>query len=193
LKSDPSDQAVYNNLGTIFSSNSPQALPFLLDLANTAAVPNIRTVAFFYAMRRNPDKGQVADTLMHMLGEKQNESIVSEALFRMTFEEHRQVLAKIVESANPNKFDAIEKIYKGGSITLRTDLLAAVATLRDDPRAVSFIMDAAQNDKDLAVRKAALGALMGQRGAAGVRGLENLLRTLPPKPPAAPAPKGAGQ
>ena len=186
LKSDPSDQAVFNNLGTIYSSNSPQALPFLLDLASSAASPNTRTVAFFYATPRNPDKGQVASTLMEMLGKKENESIVSEALFRMTFSEHREVLAKIVESANPNKFDAIEKIYRGGSITLRSDLLAAVATLRDDPRAVSFIIDAAQNDKDLAVRRAALEALMSQKGAADVKTLENLLSTLPPKNSAAP-------
>ena len=101
LKSDPSDQAVFANLGTIFSSNSPQALPFLLDLANSAASPNTRTVAFFYAMRRNPDKVQVANTLMEMLGKKENESIVSEALFRMTFEEHRAVLAKIVAEREP--------------------------------------------------------------------------------------------
>jgi hypothetical protein len=130
---------------------------------------------------------------MEMLGKKENESIVSEALFRMTYMEHREVLAKIVESANPDKFDAIEKIYRGGSITLRSDLLTAVATLRDDPRAVSFITDAAQNDKDLAVRRAALQALMSQKGTAGVKALENLLGTLPPKKLAAPIPKGTGQ
>jgi tetratricopeptide (TPR) repeat protein len=191
LRADPSDQAVFNNLGTIFSCNSPQALPFLLDLANSAANPNTRTVAFFYAVRRNPDRIKVANTLMEMLTKKENESIVSEALFRMTFEEHRAVLAKIVQSTNANKFDAIEKIYRGGSITLRSDLLTAVATLRDDPRAESFIMDAAQNDKDLSVRRAALEALMNQKGAADVKALENLLRTPPPQrntPPISVAP-----
>src|SRR5262245_12096517 len=134
LKKDPSDPAAIANLGTIFSSNTPQALPFLLDLSNSAASPTARTIAFFYAMRRNPDKVQVANTLMEMLGKKENEAIVSEALFRMTFEEHRKVLEKIVASPNPNKFDAIEKIYRGGSITLRSDLLAEVAKLRDEPR-----------------------------------------------------------
>ena len=113
LKKDPADQTVFNNLGTIFSSNSPQALPFLLELSNSAASPNIRTVAFFYAMRLNPDKVQVANTLMDMLKKKENEPIVSEALYRMPYEVHRQVLAKIVENANPNKFDAIEKILSG--------------------------------------------------------------------------------
>jgi hypothetical protein len=135
LKRDPADQAVFNNLGTIFSSNSPQALPFLLELSNSAASPNIRTVAFIYAMRLNPDKVQVANTLMEMLKKKENEPIVSEALYRMPYEVHRAVLAKIVESTNPTKFDAIEKIYRGGSITLRSDLLAAVAKLKEDPRA----------------------------------------------------------
>jgi len=143
-------------------------------------------------MRRNPDKGQVANTLMEMLGKKENESIVSEALFRMTFEEHRQVLAKIVAGPNPNKFDAIEKIYRGGSITLRTDLLTTVATLKNDPKAESFIMDAAQNDKDLSVRRAAIEALMMQKRGADVKALEYLLSTVPPKntapPPVAAAP-----
>jgi len=188
LKKDPSDPAVVANLGTIFNSNSPLALPFLLDLSNSAVSPTTRTIAFFYAMRRNPDKGQVANTLMEMLGKKENESIVSEALFRMTFEEHRQVLAKIVASPNPNKFDAIEKIYRGGSITLRTDLLTAVATLRNDPKAECFIMDAAQNDKDLAVRQAAIEALIMQKHGADARSLQNLLSTMPPKKIAPPVP-----
>jgi outer membrane protein assembly factor BamD (BamD/ComL family) len=182
LKKDPSDPAVIANLGTIYNSRSPLALPFLLDLANSAASPNTRTIAFFYAMRRNPDKAQVANTMMEMLGKKENEPIVSEALFRMTYEEHRAVLAKIVASSNPNKFDAIEKIYRGGSITLRSDLLTAVASLRNDPRAESFIMDAAQNDKDLAVRRAAIEALMSQRD---VKSLDKLLT---PQPPNATAP-----
>jgi tetratricopeptide (TPR) repeat protein len=181
LRKDPSDPAVIANLGTIFNSNSPQALPFLLDLSNSAVSPTTRTIAFFYAMRRNPDKVQVANTIMEMLGKKENEDIVNEALFRMTYIEHRAVLAKIVASPNPNKFDAIEKIYRGGSITLRSDLLTAVATLRDDPKAQSFIMDAAQNDKDLAVRQAAIEALMIQKHGADVKALQNLLDTMPPK------------
>ena len=188
LKNDPADQAVLNNLGTIFSSNSPQALPFLLDLSNSAASPNIRTTAFFFAMRLNPDRVQVANTMMEMLGKKENEGIVSEALFQMKYVEHRAVLAKIVESSNPNKFDAIEKIYRGGSITLRSDLLDAVAKLRDDPRAESFILDAAKNDKDLAVRRAALNALVNLKGAADVRTLESLLSPMPAKNTTAPAP-----
>src|SRR6185436_7246651 len=133
---------------------------------SSAASPATRTIAFFYAMRLNPDKVQVANTLMEMLGKKENESIVNEALFRMTYEEHRKVLAKIIASPNPNKFDAIEKVYRGGSITLRTDLLMAVATLRNDPKAEAFITDAAQNDVDLAVRRAAIEALMILKGAA---------------------------
>jgi tetratricopeptide (TPR) repeat protein len=174
LKLDPSDQAVVNNLGTIFSCNSPQALPFLLDLSNSAVSPATRNIAFFYAMRRNPDRVQVANTLMEMLTKKENESIVSEALFRMTYDEHRKVLEKIVTSSNPNKFDAIEKIYRGGSITLRTDLLNFVATLKDDPKSDSFLIDAAQNDKDLAVRQAALTALKLKKGG-NIQALENLL------------------
>jgi hypothetical protein len=188
LKIDPSDQAVLANLGSIFSSMSPQALPFLLDLSNSASSPNIRTTAFFYAMRLNPDRVQVANTMMEMLGKKENEPIVSEALFRMPYLVHREVLAEIVRSSNSNKFDAIEKIYRGGSITLRSDLLDAVAKLKDDPRAESFIIDAAKNDKDMAVRRAALEALIRLKGAADVRTLENLLKTMPTKSTSPPAP-----
>ena len=177
LRKDPADPAVFANIGTIFNSRSPQALPFLFELANSAASPNVRTIAFFYAMRRNPDRVQVANTLMEMLEKKENEAIVSEALFRMTYVEHREVLAKIVESPTPNKFDAIEKIYRGGSITLRSDLLMLLAKLKDDRRADSFIQDAAQNDKDLAVRRAAVEALMSQKSAASMRELENSLKT----------------
>jgi outer membrane protein assembly factor BamD (BamD/ComL family) len=191
LKIDPSDQAVINNLGTIFSCNSPQALPFLLDLSNSAVSPATRNIAFFYAMRRNPDRVQVANTLMEMLKKKENESIVSEALFRMTYEEHRQVLMKIVTSPNPNKFDAIERIYRGGSITLRTDLLNAVATLKDDPKADSFIKDDGLNDKDLAVRQAAVTALQLKNGG-NIQVLENLLgittvKKIAPSTPSAPS------
>jgi tetratricopeptide (TPR) repeat protein len=188
LKKDPSDPAVIANLGTIFNSSSPQALPFLLDLSNSAVSPTTRTIAFFYAMRRNPDQVQVANTLMEMLGKKENEPIVSEALFRMTYEEHRKVLEKIVASPNPNKFDAIEKIYHGGSITLRIDLLSDVAKLRDDPKAASFIMDAAQNDKDLTVRQAAIEDLMLQKHGADVKELKSLLSTQPPRKAAPPVP-----
>ena len=188
LKKDPSDPAVIANLGTIYNSRSPLALPLLLDLANSAASPNTRTIAFFYATRRNPDKVQVANTMMEMLGKKENESIVNEALFRMTYDQHRKVLVSIVASSNPNKFDAIEKIYRGGSITLRQDLLGFVASLKNDPKAESFIMDAAQNDKDLAVRRAAIEALVNLKSGTDVKALENLLSTVPPKKVAPPVP-----
>ena len=186
LKIDASDPAAIANLGTIFSSNSPQVLPFLLELSNSAASNNVRTIAFFFAMRRNPDKLQVANTLMEMLNKKDNEDIVSEALFRMTYQEHRAVLAKIVESPNPGKFDAIEKIYRKGSITLRSDLLTAVSTLKEDSRAESFILDAAQNDKDLTVRRVAISALVHLKGSVDVKTLETLLSPQPRKPAAGP-------
>ena len=189
LKADPSDPAVIANLGTIFSCNSSQVLPFLLNLyANSAASPNARTSAFFFAMRRNPDKEQVANTLMEMLEKKENEPVVSEALFRMTYQEHRAVLERIVGSSNPDKFTAMEKIYRGGSITLRSDLLMVVAKLAD-PRAQDFIVDAAQNDKDAIVRQAAIEALMSRKDATDVKTWENLLMTLPRTPPAPPAPR----
>ena len=103
---------------------------------------------------------------MDMLA-KGNEEVVSEALFRMTFEEHRAVLEKIVASSHPDKFPMIEKIYRGGSITLRSDLIQIVSKLTD-PRAWAFIADAAQNDKDLVVRQTATEVLARRNAPAEV-------------------------
>ena len=60
LKNDPSDQAVFNNLGAIYSSNSPQALPFLLDLASSAASPTPGLSLSFMPFAAIPTRGQVA-------------------------------------------------------------------------------------------------------------------------------------
>jgi tetratricopeptide (TPR) repeat protein len=168
LKSDPSDPAVLANLGAIYLSKSPQALPFLLALsANEAASPNARTLGFYWAARHNPNKEEVARTLMDLLSQKDKEDLVSEALFRMTIEEHRLVLEKIVAGSHPDKFAMIEKIYRGGSITLRSDLIEIVAKLAD-AKAWAFIADAAQNDKELLVRRTAAEALARRNRVPGV-------------------------
>jgi HEAT repeat protein len=187
LKIDPSDPAVIANLGAIYLSKSPQALPFLLALsASETASPNARTVAFYWACRYNPDKEQVARSLMDLLAKKEKESevVVSEALFRMTFEEHRAVLEKIVASSHPDKLAMIEKIYGGGSITLRSDLIQIVSKLTD-PKAWAFIEDAAQNDKDLVVRRAAAEVLARRKRASEVPNIA-------PRPTTPPAPRARG-
>jgi tetratricopeptide (TPR) repeat protein len=176
LKANPSDPVVVANLGAIYLSNAPQAFPFLLNLSlNAAASPKVRENAFFWANRKNPDKKQVADGLMDMLAKKDNEPLVNEALFRMTFEEHRLVLDQIVASARPDKFPAIGKIYQGGSITLRSDLVERVGRL-SDPRALTFVLDVAQNDKDIPVRRAAIQALTTRKNPTDEKTLEGLLK-----------------
>jgi tetratricopeptide (TPR) repeat protein len=193
LKIDPSDPAVLANLGGIYQTKSPQALPFLLALsANEAASPNARTLGFYWAARYNPNKEEVARTMMDLLSQKGKEDLVSEALFRMTIEEHRLVLEKIVASSHPDKFAMIEKIYRGGSSTLRGDLIEIVAKLTD-PKAWAFISDAAQNDKDLLVRTTAAEMLARRnrtempnivsptRPASGIRG-GGPVRIIPPVP-----------
>ncbi len=188
LKRDPSDPAVIANLGAIYLCKSPQALPFLMDLSMSAAAnPNVRENAFFWASRKNPDKEQVAQDLMDRLMKTGNEALVSEALFRMTFGEHREVLDHIVLSSNPNKFSAIEKIYRGGSITLRSDLVERVAKL-SDPQAFKFVMNVAQNDKDLAVRNAAIQALENRNDPSDVKSIETWLKGLPTISATTPAP-----
>ena len=166
LKADPSDPAAVANLGSVFSSNSPQALPFLLDLSKNAVSPEVREIAFFYAMRKNPDRIQVANTFIEMLAKKENERLVSEALYRMQRGEHQQVLDKIIDSPNPTKFDAMEKIYRGASasIVLKCDLFASAARLQD-ARALNFMLNAAQNDMDMKVRECASIAIENRKGA----------------------------
>ena len=188
LKTDPSDPAIIANLGNIANSNSPQALPFLLTLVgNAAASPNTRTNAFFWATRRT-DKEQLAKALMDLLAKKENESIVNVALFRMSITEHRAVLEQIASSSHPEKLTMLEKIYGGGSVQLRSDLLRAVSRI-PDPKALAFIADAAQNDKDAAVRNVAVQALASRRDLNDVKTLENLLKSLPRTPSTtAPAP-----
>ena len=181
LKADPSDPAVLANLGTIANSESPQALPFLLGIwGNVASSPNMRNNAFFWASRRNPDKGQVAKVIMDLLAKRETEAIASEALSLMTFADHRAVLEKIVTSSNPEKFGLMEKIYRNGSVLLRSDLLMFVGRL-NDPKAVPFIVAAVQNERDAAVRRAAAQALGGRKDV-DVETREKLMKMPLPAP-----------
>jgi tetratricopeptide (TPR) repeat protein len=190
LKVTPSDPAVVANLGTIANSDSRQAVPFLLSVwVNTSATPNVRNNAFFWFSRRNPNKEEVANAIMNLLTKRETEGVASEALYRMTVADHRAVLEKIVTSSNPEKFVLMEKIYRNGSVLLRTDLLMFLARL-DDSRAVPFIVQAAQNDSDLSVRRAAAQAL-GNRKDVDVGTLQNLMRSAPPTPRAPQPPRFA--
>ena len=181
LKIDPSDPVVLANLGTIANSDSPQALPFLVSIwANVASSPNMRNNAFFGASRRNPDKEQVAKAIMDLLAKRETESVASEALYLMTVADHRAVLEKIVMSSNPDKFVLMEKIYRNGSVLLRTDLLMFLGRL-NDPKATPFIVGAAQNDRDASVRRAAVQSLGGRKDV-DVEMLEKLIKSPPPAP-----------
>jgi tetratricopeptide (TPR) repeat protein len=188
MKADPSDRAVSANLGVIANSNSPRAVPFLLSVwGNTATPPNMRNNAFFWFSRRNPDKSEVAKAIMDLLAKRETEHVGSEALFRMTVADHRAVLEKIVTSSNPEKFALMEKIYRNGSVLLRTDLLMFVGRL-DSPRAVPFIAQAAQSDKDLSVRRAA-AQILANRKDVDTQMLEALMKSsTPPTPPRPPQP-----
>jgi hypothetical protein len=118
---------------------------------------------------------------MDLLSKKENEPRVNGALFLMTFEEHRLVLDQVVASARPDKFPAIEKIYRGGSITLRSDLVERVARL-SDPKALTFVLDVAQNDKDIAVRNAAIQALTFRKNPGDEKMFEGILKGLNSQP-----------
>jgi hypothetical protein len=181
LQADPSDPSVVANLGTIANSESSLAIPFLLSVwGNVAATPNARNNAFFWFSRRNPDKEEVAKAIMELLAKPQTEKLGSEALYRMTVADHRAVLEKITTSSSPEKFALMDKIYRNGSALLKTDLLMFISRL-NDPKAVPFLLDAAQNDRDASVRRAAIQAL-GSRKDVDVETLERLMKAAPPTP-----------
>jgi len=179
LKANPSDPAVLANLGTIANSDSLRAVPFLLSVwVNTSAVPNMRNSAFFWFSRRNPNKEEVAKAIMDLLAKRETEGVASEALYLMTVADHRAVLEKIVNSLNPEKFALMEKIYRNGSVLLRTDLLMFVSRLSDS-RAVPFIAQAARQDRDLSVRRAAAQALANRKDV-DLALLEDLMKSATP-------------
>jgi HEAT repeat protein len=115
---------------------------------------------------------------MDLLEKRETERVASQALYLMTVADHRAVLEKIVASSNPQKFVLMDKIYRNGSTLLKTDLLMFVARL-NDPNAVPFIVQAAQNDTDLSVRRAAVQAL-GNRKDVDVEILQDLMKSSTP-------------
>jgi tetratricopeptide (TPR) repeat protein len=181
LKANPSDPAVMVNLGTIANSDSPQKVTFLFSIwGNAAASPNMRNSAYFWFARMNPNREEVAKTTMDLLAKPETEKVGSEALFRLSVADHRAVLEKIVMSSNPEKFPLMKKIYQNGSVMLRSDLLMFVGRL-SDPKSVPFIIDAAQNDADASVRRAAVQALSGRKDV-DVETLRRLMNSAPPAP-----------
>jgi len=184
LKADPSNPAVIPNLSVIANTNYPQRVPFLLSVwANPSSSPNVRNEAFFWYGRTNPDKGAVAKEIMTLLESKETEALASETLAGLTIPHHRAVLGQIASSSRSNKFDLMKKIYQRGSQRLRTDLLMVISKL-EDPKAVPFLVDAAQNDPDAAVRRVAAQELTSRKDVDAAT-LERLLRSTP-TPPQAP-------
>jgi tetratricopeptide (TPR) repeat protein len=179
LKGDPSNAAVIANLSGIANSKSPQSVPLLQGIwTNPATSPNARNQAFFWYGRSNPDKEAVAKAILKLLESRETEVVASEALSLMTIPHHREVLGYVATSSHPNKFELMKKIYRRGSVRLRTDLLESIARLSDS-RAVPFLMDAAQNDEDDTVRRVAAEKLMNRKDV-DVNTFKNLLNTPPP-------------
>jgi len=184
LKTNPSDPAVIANLGWIANTNSLQRIPLLLSIwTNPLSSPSARNQAFFWYGRRNPDKEAVAKAILSLLESPATEAVASEALSIMTVPDHRAVLDKVVSSSHPNKFDLMKKIYQRGSVLLRSDLLMFISK-SSDPKAVPFLLNAAQTEYDPAVRRVAAEALMSRKDV-NVKQYEMLLKapTPAPRPP----------
>jgi hypothetical protein len=181
LKANPSDPAVMANLGNIANCDSPQRVPFLFSIfGNTAASPNMRNSAFFWFSRSNPNKEEVANTVMDLLAKADTEKIASEALFQLSVADHRAVLEKVVMSSRPDKFTLMKKIFKNGSPILKGDLLMFIGRLNDS-RSVPFIVENAQNDPDSSVRRAGAQALTGRKDV-DVETVRRLMNSAPPAP-----------
>jgi hypothetical protein len=68
-----------------FQQQFPAGLAVSLELSNSAASPQYTDGRFFYAMRLNPDKVQVANTLMDMLKKKRMSPSSAKPLYRMPY------------------------------------------------------------------------------------------------------------
>ncbi len=186
LKADPSDPAVIANLSAIANSNSSQALPFLLNLMGSpTASPNARSQAAFWVSRRNGDKDQVARAFMEMLSNSKKDTdtaVLVDALNRLPAADRRAAFDQMAQSQNADSLAMLEKVYHSStaSVGLRGDVLQSVAKIMD-PRALSFITDVAQNEKDSTLRRNAVVAL-GSRKDVDVKTLESILKSLPRTP-----------
>lgn len=191
LKTDPADPAVISNLGTIANSSSAQALPFLMGLVTSpTANPNAKSQALFWATRRTGDKDQMAKALMDMLSGpngKETETIVTEVLQRFSAIERRNALALITQSQNAERVNLMDRLYRAGGPPVRLDIVravgqmpqgAAASTQAMDRRVLTFLTEAAQNDKDTSVRRTAIQALASRKDV-DVKTLESLLRSVP--------------
>jgi tetratricopeptide (TPR) repeat protein len=188
LKTDPSDPAVIANLGTIASSSSPQALPFLVTLTASPASPNARSQAIFWMSRGNGDKSAMAIALIEMLRnskDKETDTAVADALARLNSAERREAVDKIGEVKSAERLAMLEKIYRNSNNQMLRTQIAQAAAQMPDPKALAFLADVARNDKDTSVRRAAIQALAGRKDADTVKTLEEILKSLPPTTPAA--------
>jgi len=186
LKVDPSDPAVVANFTSIANSGSAQAVPFFVTVSGSNGSPNVRTQALFWMSRLATDKkDEVTKALMNMLTnakDKETETAIVNAIVRFNTVERQAVIDGIAQGTSPDRVALLEKLYRSSANnSLRTQIVHALAQV-PDAKALAVLTDAAQNDKDLGVRRNAIQAIGGRKDT-DVKTLENILKSLPPTSP----------
>lgn len=156
LKVNPSDPAVITNLSVIAGSGSAQAMPFLVDVAGSAASSNAKSMAVFFMFRPGPAKDTADKAVVEILKDKDVIPVVADALGRFNPNERRVVLERIAHSPIAEKTYVLQGIYKTSVNTQVRSQVVATAGSIPDAAALAFLEEVVRNEKEPAVREVAI-------------------------------------
>ena len=177
LKVNPSDPAVMTNLNVIAGSGSSQAMPFLVNVAVSAASPNAKSVAVFLMFRQD-HKVATEKAVVEILKEKDAIPAVADALGRFNPNERRVVLERIAHSPIAEKTSVLHGIYKTSLNTQVRSQVVATAGSIPDAAALGFLHEVVRYEKEPAVRNVAVQSLTVRKDA-DPSVLAELLKSLP--------------
>jgi len=178
LKGNPSDPAVITNLSVIAGSGSSLAMPFLVNVAGSAASPNARSLAVFFMFRQDHNKAAAEKVVVEILKDKDAIPAVADALGRFNMNERRVVLERIAQSPLAEKTSVLQGIYKTSVNTQVRSQVVATAGSIPDAAALAFLNDVVRNEKEPAVREVAIQNLTVRKDA-DVKVLVDVLKSLP--------------
>ena len=196
LKSNPADPLVLSTLNMLATSQSPKALPMLLEIAKNSSNPKARKDAIFWIGRSGGDKDAVVDALTGLLpsANADDAEAVAFALGQVRTDKAINALAGIARDKNrtegmrtsavqgigqsrvPNRVALLEDIYKNSSdsLPIRRQVLSALGQARD-PQAVALLGNIASSDTSIELRKQAVLSLGQIKSPEASQALENLL------------------
>ena len=177
FKGNPSDPAVITNLSVIAGSGSAQAMPFLVNVAGSAASPNAKSMAVFF-MFQDHNKAAAEKVVVEILKDKEAIPAVADALGRFNMNERRVVLERIAQSPLAEKTYVLQGIYKTSVNTQVRSQVVATAGSIPDAAALAFLNDVVRNEKEPAVREVAIQNLT-VRSDTDVKVLVDVLKSRP--------------